>query len=55
MIYFLISRYRVLLRGKTNAGREALAIEVDLSLPAHRVTRVLDSIAANRGYPANAA
>ncbi|HGC5753460.1 TPA: integrase core domain-containing protein, partial [Legionella pneumophila] len=32
--------------------REALAIEVDLNLPAPRVTRVLDSIAANRGYPA---
>ncbi|MCP0914258.1 IS3 family transposase [Legionella sp. 27cVA30] len=33
-------------------NREALAIEVELSLPAQRVTRVLDSIAANRGYPA---
>lgn len=32
-------------------NREALAIEIDLSLPALRVTRVLDRIAAWRGYP----
>lgn len=32
-------------------NREALAIEVDTSLPAVRVTRVLDSIAVERGYP----
>ncbi|PMG45077.1 transposase [Shewanella sp. 10N.286.52.B9] len=31
--------------------REALAIEVDSSLPAQRVIRVLDRIAAYRGYP----
>lgn len=31
--------------------REALAIEVDLSLPTQRVIRVLDRIAAYRGYP----
>ena len=33
-------------------SREALAIEVDLNLPASRVIRVLDRIAAWRGYPA---
>lgn len=33
-------------------NREALAIEVDLSLPAPRVIRVLDRIVAWRGYPA---
>lgn len=32
-------------------NREALAIEVDRSLPAERVTRVLDRIAQWRGYP----
>lgn len=32
-------------------NREALAIEVDTSLPAQRVTRVLDTVAATRGYP----
>lgn len=32
-------------------NREALSIEIDLSLPALRVVRVLDRIAANRGYP----
>jgi putative transposase len=32
-------------------NREVLAIEVDTSLPAQRVTRVLDQIAAWRGYP----
>jgi len=33
-------------------NREALAIEVDLNLPAQRVIRVLDRVAAWRGYPA---
>ena len=33
-------------------NREALAIEVDLSLPAPRVIRVLERIVAWRGYPA---
>lgn len=33
-------------------NREALAVEVDLNLPATRVIRVLDRIAAWRGYPA---
>lgn len=32
-------------------NREALAIEVDLSLPASRVIRTLDRITAWRGYP----
>jgi len=32
-------------------NREALAIEVDTSLPALRVTRILDTIAQERGYP----
>ena len=32
-------------------NREALAIEIDTSLPALRVNRVLDRIAAWRGYP----
>ncbi|EMG9490601.1 IS3 family transposase [Serratia marcescens] len=32
-------------------SREALAIEIDLSIPAQRVVRVLDRIVANRGYP----
>jgi putative transposase len=32
-------------------SREALAIEIDLNLPAARVIRVLDRIAAWRGYP----
>lgn len=32
-------------------NREILAIEVDMSLPALRVIRVLDRIAAYRGYP----
>ena len=32
-------------------NREALAIEVDLSLPSLRVTRVLERIATWRGYP----
>ncbi|EMD3682736.1 transposase family protein, partial [Salmonella enterica] len=34
-----------------NFNREALSIEIDLNLPALRVVRVLDRIAANRGYP----
>jgi len=32
-------------------NREALWIEVDTSLPARRVIRVLDQLAAERGYP----
>ena len=32
-------------------NREALAIEVDISLGAHRIVRVLDRVAAERGYP----
>ncbi|HAG1883052.1 TPA: IS3 family transposase [Salmonella enterica] len=32
-------------------NREALSIEIDLNLPALRVVRVLDRIAANSGYP----
>jgi putative transposase len=32
-------------------NREALAIEVDFNLPAERVVRTLDRIAASRGYP----
>lgn len=32
-------------------NREVLAIEIDTSLPALRVTRVLDQVAAVRGYP----
>ncbi len=32
-------------------NREALAIEVDFSLPASRIIRVLDRIALQRGYP----
>jgi putative transposase len=34
-------------------SREALACEVDTSLPASRVARVLDEIALERGYPAS--
>lgn len=30
---------------------EALAIEIDLNIPAQRVVRVLDRIVANHGYP----
>ncbi len=33
-------------------SRECLAVEVDMSLPAARVVRTLDRIAAWRGYPA---
>ena len=32
-------------------NREALSIEIELNLPALRVVRLLDRIAANRGYP----
>ncbi len=32
-------------------NRAALAIEIDLNIPAQRVVRVLDRIVANRGYP----
>jgi len=32
-------------------NREVLAIEVDFNLPAQRVVRTLDRIAASRGYP----
>jgi putative transposase len=34
-------------------SREALAVEVDLNLPATRVIRTLERIAAWRGYPTN--
>ncbi len=33
-------------------NRESLAIEIDYSLPAERVVRVLDQVALTRGYPA---
>ncbi len=33
-------------------NREALAIEVDLNIPAHRVVRILERLSAERGYPA---
>ena len=33
-------------------SREVLAVEVDTNLPAARIIRVLDRIAAWRGYPA---
>lgn len=32
-------------------SREALGIEIDLSLPAQRIVRVLDRVASWRGYP----
>jgi putative transposase len=32
-------------------NRGTLAIEIDLNIPLQKVVRVLDSIAANRGYP----
>jgi len=35
-----------------DCSREALALEVDTNLPAARVIRVLDRVAAWRGYPA---
>ena len=34
-------------------NRELLAIEVDFNLPAERVVRTLERIAATRGYPLN--
>jgi putative transposase len=34
-------------------NREGLAIEIDVSLPAARLVRVLDRIAKDRGYPFN--
>ena len=34
-----------------NFNREALAIDIDLNIPAQRVVRVLDRIVAHRGYP----
>ncbi|MCB9472805.1 MAG: IS3 family transposase [Candidatus Delongbacteria bacterium] len=34
-----------------DCNREALAIEIDLNLPAPRVVRTLDRLAARRGYP----
>lgn len=33
-------------------NREGIAIEIDLSLPARRIVRVLDRVASERGYPA---
>ncbi len=33
-------------------NREALAIEVDLNIPAQRVVRILERLSAERGYPA---
>ena len=33
-------------------NRKALSIEFDLNLPTERVVRLLDRIAANRGFPA---
>jgi len=44
-------RYRIL-NVLERLSREALASEVDTSLPALRVIRVLDEIALERGYPA---
>ncbi|OUF04859.1 hypothetical protein AZ021_004524 [Enterobacter ludwigii] len=32
-------------------NREALAIEIDLNIPAQRVINVLDRIVVNRSYP----
>src|SRR5262249_38367421 len=43
-------RYRIL-NVLERMSRESLAGEVDTSLPARRVTRVLDEIALERGYP----
>lgn len=34
-----------------DVNREALAIEIDLNIPAQRMLRVLDRIVENRGYP----
>jgi putative transposase len=39
------------LRLHDDFNREALAIEIDLNIPAQRMTRVLDSMVVNRGYP----
>lgn len=33
-------------------NREGIAIEIDLSLPAQRIIRVLNRVASERGYPA---
>lgn len=44
-------RYRIL-NVVEALSREGLASEVDTSLPAPRVTRALDEIALERGYPA---
>ncbi|AJI81130.1 integrase core domain protein [Yersinia enterocolitica] len=33
-------------------NREALAIDVDLNIPAHRVVRIVERLSAERGYPA---
>jgi len=44
-------RYRIL-NVLERLSREHLASEVDTSLPAVRVIRVLDEIALERGYPA---
>ncbi|RNM04653.1 IS3 family transposase [Dickeya undicola] len=33
-------------------NREALAIDVDLNIPSHRVVRILERLSAERGYPA---
>ncbi len=32
-------------------NREALAIDVDLNIPSHRVVRILERLSAERGYP----
>ncbi len=34
-----------------NFNREAMAIEINLNIPAQRVVRVLERGVANRGYP----
>jgi hypothetical protein len=36
-----------------DCNREGVAIEVDFKLPAPRLVRTLDRIAAERGYPRN--
>ncbi|KZB73231.1 integrase, partial [Yersinia pestis] len=35
-----------------NFNREALAIEIDLNIPVHRVVRILERLSTERGYPA---
>ncbi|CFQ77080.1 IS1400 transposase B [Yersinia enterocolitica] len=35
-----------------NFNREALVIDVDLNIPAHRVVRILERLSGERGYPA---